>query len=115
LIADRSSGTIARRNTIIAPQRPDGTGVRIGFEMGGDNARCEDNYSVGTQNVVSANDFFGSTSVLVRNNRFKDYLVEVHGRGVTKHKKGGDNKHNRNNEHGRPGRNKRQGRNGLVK
>jgi hypothetical protein len=114
LIADRSVGTIARRNTVIAPERPDGTGVRIGFEMGGDDARVEDNYSEGTEAVVSANDFHGTTSVLVRNNRFRGYLKGPDGRNVTKHNNGHDTELSWNIHRGKPGPHKRLNRQGIV-
>jgi hypothetical protein len=115
LIADRSVGTIARRNTIIAPERPDGTGVRVGFEIGGDNALVEDNYSVGTESVVSGNDFAGSTSSTVRNNRFKDYLKGPGGRNVKKHNNEADTRLSWDIHRGKPGPHKRLGRCGYVK
>jgi len=71
IIADRSHGTIARRNVVIAPERPDGVGVRIAFEIGGDNALVEDNYISGVNHVLAANDNYGSTSVTARNNFFE--------------------------------------------
>lgn len=71
---DRADNVIIRRNTIIAPERPDGKGIRIGFEVGGDGTIVEDNYVDGTNHVVAANDGVGSSSVTVRNNKFKNYL-----------------------------------------
>lgn len=74
LILDKSKNIAIRRNVCIAPERPDRVGVRNGFELGGDNTICEDNYVDGTNHVVAMNDGVGSASVTVRNNRFKNYL-----------------------------------------
>lgn len=73
IIAD-SHNTIVRRNTSIAPERPDGVGVRIVFEIGGDNTIVEENYSVGGNHVLAMNDGVGSASVIVRNNLWMGYL-----------------------------------------
>jgi hypothetical protein len=83
IIADQSVGTIIRRNTSIAPERPDGVGVRIIFEVGGDNTLVEDNYSSGGNHVLAANDMNGTTSIMVRNNRWTGYLQGPAGRGMT--------------------------------
>ncbi|HMB95296.1 MAG TPA: right-handed parallel beta-helix repeat-containing protein, partial [Tepidisphaeraceae bacterium] len=72
IVADRSISTIVRRNTSIAPERPDGAGVRIIFELGGHNFHCLDNYSIGGQNVVSVN---GTNATgTVHQNRFAGFL-----------------------------------------
>ncbi|WP_428940486.1 NPCBM/NEW2 domain-containing protein [Fontivita pretiosa] len=113
IIADRSVGTIVRRNTSIAPERPDGTGVRVIFEIGGDNALIEDNYSVGGNHVVAANDFLGSTSVLVRNNRFVGYRIGPSGRNLTSINNGPDVQLTWDINRGRPGPNRRFGGTGA--
>lgn len=74
LILDKSSNINIRRNVVIAPQRPDGVGTRIGFEVGGDNTLVEDNYVNGVNHVLAMNDGVGSASVNVRNNKFMNYL-----------------------------------------
>jgi hypothetical protein len=71
IVADRSQASIIRRNTAIAPERPDGAGVRILFELGGFDFRCVDNYAVGGQNVVSING--ANATGEVNHNRFKDF------------------------------------------
>ncbi|HWP40194.1 MAG TPA: right-handed parallel beta-helix repeat-containing protein [Tepidisphaeraceae bacterium] len=72
IIADRSRGTRVRRNTSIAPERPDGTGVRIIFELGGQDVVCEDNYSVAGNHVAILNT---SRNGKIINNRFVGYLI----------------------------------------
>jgi hypothetical protein len=67
IISDRSRHTRVRRNTSIAPQRPDGTGVRIIFELGGEDVVCEDNYSTGGNCVAILNT---SRNGKIVNNRF---------------------------------------------
>jgi hypothetical protein len=74
LILDKSSNITIRRNVVIAPERPDGVGCRIGFEVGGDNTLVEDNYINGVNHVVAVNDGVGTASVTVRNNKFLNYL-----------------------------------------
>ncbi len=72
---DKGVNVTIRRNTIIAPERPGGgKGIRIAFEVGGDNTVVEDNYVYGTNHVVAANDGMGSESVTARNNKFVNYL-----------------------------------------
>lgn len=83
IIADESTGTIVRRNAAIAPDRPDGTGVRIMFEIGGDGTLVEDNYSLGGNHVLASNDRSGTTTVLAQNNLFLDYLEAPSGLGLT--------------------------------
>jgi hypothetical protein len=83
IIADESHNTIVRRNTAIAPERPDGTGVRIMFEIGGDNTLVEENYAIGGWHVLAGNDFNGTTSTLVRNNLWYGYLDGPGGAGLT--------------------------------
>ncbi len=79
IIMDKSVGSIIRRNTVIAPERPDGTGCRIGFEVGGDNTVVEQNYVNGVNHVLAANDGAGTTSVLLRNNKFMNFLQGIGG------------------------------------
>jgi len=109
VIADRSIGTIARRNTVIAPQRPDGWGVRVGFEIGGDNALVEQNYIVGTQYCVSGNDYNGSSSVTVRNNRVINTLNGPFGRLTSISNNGPAVVLNWDINRVKPGRNRRYG------
>ncbi len=71
IISDRSKGTRVRRNTSIAPERPDGIGVRIIFELGGEDVICEDNYSVDGNHVAILNTSKGGKII---NNRFGGYL-----------------------------------------
>jgi hypothetical protein len=71
IVADHSHGSIIRRNTAIAPERPDGAGVRVLFELGGHDFQCIDNYSVGGQNVVAVNGT--SATGIVQHNRFRDF------------------------------------------
>ncbi|HVT90458.1 MAG TPA: NPCBM/NEW2 domain-containing protein [Tepidisphaeraceae bacterium] len=114
IIADRSEGTIIRRNTAIAPDRPDGTGVRIVFEVGGDNTLVEQNYSVGSNHVLAANDGVGTTSVLARNNLFKNYLQGPGGRGLTLQNNGPNAQLDWNVNRGKPGPNVRLGLQGVI-
>jgi hypothetical protein len=109
LIADTSAGTIARRNVVLAPQRPDGVGVRIHFEIGGDNALVEDNWVSGGNHFLAANDFVGSTSVLARNNFYTNVLQGPVGRGLTAINNGPHVTVTWNTNRGRPGRNHRFG------
>jgi hypothetical protein len=74
LILDSSSNITIRRNVVIAPQRPDGKGCRIGFEVGGDNTLVEDNYVNGINHVLAVNDGVGTCSVTAQNNQFLNYL-----------------------------------------
>jgi hypothetical protein len=83
IIADRSVGTRIRRNTAICPERPDGTGVRIVFEVGGDDCLVEENYVVGGNHVLAANDGTGTTSVLARRNKWEGFRIGPSGRGLT--------------------------------
>jgi hypothetical protein len=75
LILDKSANILIQRNVAITSSKPDGIGVRVGFEVGGDNTMVRENYIDGTQNVVADNDGSGSSSVTVENNMFKDYAV----------------------------------------
>lgn len=70
LILDKSQNITIRRNIVIAPQKPDGIGCRVGFEVGGDNTLVEDNYINGINHSLAMNDGVGTASVTVRNNRF---------------------------------------------
>lgn len=83
IVADRSVGTIARRNVIYAPERPDGVGVRIGFETGGDGTLVENNYVYGINQVLANTDGAGTTSCLARNNYYSNVLDGLVGRGLT--------------------------------
>jgi len=74
LILDRGSNITIQRNTVIAPERPDGTGCRVGFEVGGDNTLVTDNYINGIDITVADNDGNGTGSVTVKNNQFSNYL-----------------------------------------
>jgi hypothetical protein len=72
IVADRSQNTITRRNTAIAPERPDGYGVRVMFELGGFNIQCYDNYSIGGYNSIAVN---GTRATgVARDNRISNYL-----------------------------------------
>lgn len=71
IILDRSFDTIVRRNVVIAPERPDGVGVRIGFELGGTNVQAYDNYVNGINHVAILNT---SRDGKIFNNSFHNYL-----------------------------------------
>ncbi|HMB96279.1 MAG TPA: glycosyl hydrolase family 28-related protein [Tepidisphaeraceae bacterium] len=84
IVADQSTGTIARRNTIIAPQRPDGIGVRIDFETGGDGSQLYDNYVIGGSYFDANTDGNGTTSITTTNNHVENVLYQtLIGRGIT--------------------------------
>lgn len=86
----RGHGNIYRRNTIHTLTRPDGVGVRIGFEtMGGTVTRdaagklipldpviCSDNYVYGDgmNHVIVNNDGAGESAVIISGNRISGYL-----------------------------------------
>lgn len=74
LILSRSSKIKILRNVVIAPERPDGIGCRIGFEVGGDDTLVEDNYVNGINHVLAVNDGEGTCSVTAQNNRFMNFL-----------------------------------------
>jgi hypothetical protein len=74
LILDKSSDIEIRRNVVMAPQRPDGIGCRIAFEVGGDDTVVEDNYVDGVNHVLAVNDGVGTCDVTAKNNVFKNYL-----------------------------------------
>lgn len=109
LIMDRSIGTRILRNTVLAPERPDGVGCRIGFEVGGDDCIVQDNYINGINHSIAANDGNGTTSVLAKNNLILNQLETPRGRGLVLQGENGPNAKlpfdylNR----GRPQRNKR--------
>ncbi len=109
IIATESNGTIARRNVIIAPERPDRVGCRIGYEIGGLNALIEDNYTSGVNHVVAANGFPGRTSVLVRNNFWENILQGPVGAGLTQYNNGPGVRLTWGLDRGKPGRNHRFG------
>ena len=71
IICDKSVNTITRRNFSRTYNRADGVGTRIVFEIGGNGAITEDNYSDGGNHVVSVN---GGSGAQVRNNKFVGYL-----------------------------------------
>lgn len=77
LILDNSSDILIARNTVLAPERPDGTGCRVGFEVGGDNCLVTDNLVDGINHVLADNDGVGSSSVTVSDNRFLNYLIAM--------------------------------------
>ncbi|HMB96074.1 MAG TPA: right-handed parallel beta-helix repeat-containing protein, partial [Tepidisphaeraceae bacterium] len=74
LILDKAQNIVAQRNTVIAPERPDGLGCRVGFEIGGDNSLVTDNYINGINITVADNDGEGTGSVIVKNNKFTNFL-----------------------------------------
>jgi hypothetical protein len=72
IVADRSHNSIIRRNVANAPERPDGQGVRVMFELGGFNIQCYDNLSIGGLNVIAVN---GTRATgVARDNRIANYL-----------------------------------------
>lgn len=111
LILDKSKDIVIARNVVLAPERPDGVGCRVGFEVGGDNAMVEDNYVNGINHVVAMNDGVGSASVTVRNNRFANYLQGISNafpasnRTLTQYNNGPDVQLSWDINRGHPGRN----------
>ncbi|HVT90625.1 MAG TPA: NPCBM/NEW2 domain-containing protein [Tepidisphaeraceae bacterium] len=79
LILAGSTNITIQRNIVIAPERPDGTGCRIGFEVGGDNCLIVDNYIDGVNNAVASNDGYDTSSVKIGNNLFKNYINNARG------------------------------------
>ncbi len=74
IISDKSNNTVVRRNTAIMPtsgNSPDGTGVRIVFELGGHNVQCYDNYSVGGNHIIAGNG--NGASGAARDNRVSGF------------------------------------------
>lgn len=74
IVADRSLRTITTHNVAIMPtnaQSPDGKGVRIVFELGGQDLYAHDNYTDGGNDVVAVNGS-GSTG-RVGPNKFKNF------------------------------------------
>jgi hypothetical protein len=69
LILARAKNITIKRNKVFAPDRPDQYGMRVGFELGGDNCVCEDNYIEGPYIAAADNDGEGGGSVLFQNNR----------------------------------------------
>lgn len=72
---DTSTNVDIRQNTVIAPQRTDGIGVRIAFEVGGGSAPSDQtlvthNYVNGVNHVVAANDGNGPMYVVAQYNLF---------------------------------------------
>ncbi len=74
LILDKASDITIRRNSVIAPERPDGKGCRVGFELGGDNTMVSDNYINGINNVAAMNDGEATASVTFRDNFMDNFL-----------------------------------------
>lgn len=77
LIADQGKNIAIHRNVCIAPERPDGVGCRIGFEVGGDNTLVDDNYINGVNCTVGVTDGRGGFNVTVRNNKFTNFLQGI--------------------------------------
>jgi len=81
---DRSTNVVIRRNTVIAPQRPDGKGSRIAFEVGGgtnsaNGTLVQDNYINGINAPINNNDFSDNGSyVTAQGNRIISGLELVH-------------------------------------
>jgi hypothetical protein len=76
LILDKSRNIEIRRNTVVALNRPDGIGCRLGFELGGDNGIFEDNYINGPRYTAYNSDGVGTTSTIVRNNKYLNYQMK---------------------------------------
>jgi hypothetical protein len=79
LILDKGSNITIQRNAVIAPERPDGVGCRIGFEVGGDNSIVQDNYINGVNCAVASNDGSGTSSIHIRNNHFENFIPNSQG------------------------------------
>jgi hypothetical protein len=71
---DASTNVDIERNMVIAPERADGIGTRIGIETGGDNTLVQDNYFNGVNCTIADTDGSGSSSVIIRNNREQNFL-----------------------------------------
>jgi len=65
-------------------------GVRFDFEIGGDGTIVEDNYSVGGNHILAANDGLDTTSILAQNNLWLNYIQGAGGRGLTLFNNGPD-------------------------
>jgi hypothetical protein len=103
IIADQSENNIVRRNTAVDTDRPDGTGVRVGIEIGGTNTLVTENYIVGMFNVLESNDSNGPTSVLAKDNRWGGYLNGPYGNNLTLVNDGSHTDLDWNPSRGRPG------------
>jgi hypothetical protein len=114
IIADQSENNIVRRNTAVDTDRPDGTGVRVGIEIGGTNTLVTDNYIVGTDNVLESNDGNGPSSVLAQNNRWGGYLNGPYGINLTLIHDGPNVDLSWDPGRGRPGPYKELTSNGLI-
>lgn len=68
LILAKSRDIIIRRNYVLSLEKPDGTGDRIAFEIGGDNTQVYDNYVNTTNDSFTDNDGDGGYSVSVHDN-----------------------------------------------
>lgn len=108
IVSDRSQNTRVRRNTSLAPQRPDGVGVRIIFELGGQGVVCHDNYSVAGNHVIAAN---GSNATgMAYGNRISGYREgprNSNGAALKFNNNGPDVKLSWDINRGKPGPNKR--------
>jgi hypothetical protein len=80
-----STNTLIRRNVVIAPERPDGTGCRIGFEVGGVNTVVEENYLAGINAGIADTDGYGTQAaphlVTARHNHIEDALQPLQASG----------------------------------
>jgi hypothetical protein len=108
IIGDRSTGTIARRNVMIAEAKPDGIGVRLDYEVGGDNTTVTDNYIDGGDMGIVDTDGNGS-SVSATNNFITDVKATTFGGGMSTSNNGSGVQLDWSISRGKPGRNKRYG------
>jgi hypothetical protein len=73
IVADRSANTVVRRNYAHGPDRPDGWGVRVMFELGGKGLDMYDNYSEGGFNVIAVNGTRATGKA--HDNKIMDYIA----------------------------------------
>lgn len=107
IIMDRSTGSQIYRNSVIAPERPDGKGCRIGIEAGGDGCQVFENYMNGINHSIACNDGYGTTDVTLTNNMLLNQLEAPRGKGmILKGINGGNAPLSWNPARGTPGRNK---------
>lgn len=74
IIMDKGSNILIQRNGVVAPERPDKLGARVGFELGGDNSLCSDNYINGIDITAADNDGEGTGSVTFKDNLLLNFL-----------------------------------------